>query len=194
MRTLLLPLLLLTACPPESDEKESEWDPFDDHDSRDNRDSRDDRDSDDWDTADVDTGDAPEVTTVAATLLADGVEIVIEGGTGGYDFGIAQTNAGAGPEDDWTGEDCYRGYQLGSGDISQNCHGVGRTGGRFYCTDDDGDGDCDYDSFTVPNPEQTLFHDGISGDITFYLADSSGDCWVWGDDPGYYNGSGCTEI
>lgn len=35
---------------------------------------------------------------------------------------------------------------------------------------------------------------GDSGNLTYALFATSGsDCWVWGDDPGYYDDFGCTE-
>lgn len=145
------------------------------------------------DTADTsDTSDTgTPATTVAATLMADGVELVIENGdAGGYDFGIVQS----GTADDWTGEDCYMGYDLGTGATSQNCHSASATGGYWYCLDEDADGDCDYDGFESPNEAQTLFYDGLEGGVTFYLADSTGACWVWGDDVAYYSALGCEEI
>ncbi len=140
------------------------------------------------DTATEDTGTEP-VFAASAELTATGVTVVIENGSGTYDFGIVQS----GTADNWTGEDCLNGYALGGGTVSLNCHSVGATGGTITAVSGS-----DYD-FASPDPAETLFTNDVgepgaadNGEVTYYLANEAGQCWVWGANTAYYAEKGCT--
>lgn len=133
------------------------------------------------DTATEDTGTEP-VFAASAELTATGVTVTLENGTGTYDFGIVQS----GTDDNWTGEDCFRGYALGSGAVSLNCHSVSAAGGTITAVEGS-----DYE-FSSPDANETLFKAGIDGDVTYYLANEAGQCWVWGANTAYYAEKGCT--
>jgi len=133
------------------------------------------------DTGSDDTG--TPAMTATAELTATGVTVTITNGTGSYDFGIVQS----GTSDNWTGEDCFRGYAL-SGGVSLNCHSVSATGGTLTAV-----AGSDYD-FGTPDPNETLFKAGIDGDVTYYLENEAGQCYVWGANAAYYAEKGCTEL
>jgi hypothetical protein len=128
--------------------------------------------------ADTDADTTPE-TTVEATLVADGVDVVITNGSGDYNFGIVQS----GTSDNWTGEDCYQGYTTGAGDNLQFCHAMSSSGGSLTKAE------------TLPLADgETLFYDGLPGSVGFYLEDSSGACYVWGDAASWWDAIGCTSL
>jgi hypothetical protein len=115
----------------------------------------------------------------------DLLELAIENGESGYDFGMAET--GAGPAG-WYGEDCFAGtppYFLchpvdGAGIALPSVHPeIGGPGLPF-----------------VYEAESTLFYDIHGADITVYLRGWDSDaCWTFGEDPSYYaDAFGCVVL
>ncbi len=140
------------------------------------------------DDCDGEVDEGVVVGDLAVTLRwsAKGVVVGIENGSGGYDFGMAETGAG---DLGWFGESCVLGEEpWGMPDYGYDiCHGLGATGGEVVHVSDIDDAD----------DGSTLFTDTIAaaGNITYVLFDDSGaQCWVWGDDPTYYAEFGCTKL
>jgi len=93
-----------------------------------------------------------------------------------WDFGMAETGSGNG----WYGEDCYEGY------ASFNfCHSIGINASIPEVSS------CSAldvaDGATLLDAEKDPF-------LTYYLADSLGNCWVWGHDTSYYGPLACEEM
>jgi hypothetical protein len=174
--TLLLPVATLSvAC-------------FDDKDDDDDEDDDEDDSGYDWSTTTGYYGTTGTGTTggstpaVSVSWGSTGVDIAIAGGAGGWWFGMAETR---GCSDCWTGEDCVYGYTYSGGSLNY-CHDAGDTGtGLTYGGD-----------ATALSAGTTLFPDSsFESTVTYYLesqADFS--CWVWGDDPSYYDGLGCDQL
>ncbi|MCA9492099.1 MAG: hypothetical protein KC621_19335 [Myxococcales bacterium] len=105
---------------------------------------------------------------------ADRVELSIEGGSGTYELGIAQTAIG--DQNGWFGEDCY------TGDV---CHQASSTGVVLHRVGTVAEIvagattliPVDYPVNTTPG-------------LTYYVA-TVGRCWVFGHDPAYYSTLGC---
>ena len=133
-------------------------------------------------------GDGMEVSV---TWGASAVSLSVTGGdvNASYQWGLAETgstcNNGAG--DCWTGEDCLDGYSTSGGNTFTYCHSVSNGsaslnyGGSFE---------------NLAESQETVFGDNsFDGSVTYILDDTvSGDCWVWGQDTGYYDGLGCNEL
>lgn len=119
----------------------------------------------------------------SVTWGSSSLQLDIEGGAGAYVFGIAETHSGC-ADYCWTGEDCVYGHP-DSG--LEYCHPMGATGGELY-----------YGGYPteLAEGEETVFPDSSYEDLTTYYLMSlqSEECWVWGAEPGYYDGLGCTEI
>lgn len=113
-----------------------------------------------------------------------GGDIGITGAASGWDFGMAETRAG---DVGWYGESCIPGDEpYGYSDYGYDiCHELGSTGGRIervYTTGDLEGG-------------TTLFSDTTSINLTYFLERlDDGACFVWGDDPAYYDELGCVEL
>ncbi|MEN0067601.1 MAG: polysaccharide deacetylase family protein [Myxococcota bacterium] len=86
-------------------------------------------------------------------------------------FGLAETEAGAAG---WFGEDCF----VGTGSVAL-CHPI--PGRRLELHQGAFD--------EVAEGERTLLWSDMN--LTYFLEDSEGACWVWGHDPSYYDGLGC---
>lgn len=137
------------------------------------------KDSGDTDTGDTTTG---EVTPSASVSWgSDSLTVTLTDGDDITFFGITET--GGGCTDCWTGEDCDGGYELSTGDLLQYCHPV--SGGSITLG-------YDGDPNSLSEGSETVFNAGFEGSVTYYIEDSSANCYVWGDNPGYY--AGCTEI
>lgn len=120
----------------------------------------------------------------SASWGPSGVTIDIENGSGTYELGMAETDSAS--PDPWTGEDCYEGYTLGDGTLLLYCHPLSSSGGSFT-----GGGNPN----SLDESSQTVFTSAFEDVITYYVSsDSTGECWVWGHDPDYYSGLGCTEL
>lgn len=132
--------------------------------------------------SDSDTdADADPVFDVAWGDL--GLTFTVDGGSGTYNLGIAETAPNSDP---WTGEDCLHGYALGSGDV------------LLYCHEDLRDGDTlayNGDPIDLDESRETVFpNDQFEARVTYYVdANATGECFVWGNDPSYYAGLGCTQ-
>lgn len=115
---------------------------------------------------------------------SSGVTLTITCGSGGYEFGMAETDQAS--DDPWTGEDCFNGYTTGDGTVYDICHvadstGVVLSGGTLGDLCDD----CGV----------TIMQNVASSVTTYYVSsDATGDCWVWGHDVSYYGTLGCTEM
>ncbi len=105
---------------------------------------------------------------------ATGVTVTIDGGSGSYDFGMAETGS---VFVGWLGEDC-------AGGVSgvERCHT--NVGARFRLTS------VTSSSAVVPG-STTLFDALNAGGITFVVIDGD-DCYTKGNDPRYY--AGCTRL
>ena len=103
-----------------------------------------------------------------------GVDVVITGGSGNYDFGMAETGS---VFPGWLGEDCLGGvpgYDL--------CHT--NVGDRFRLMSVTS-------STTVVPGVSTLFDYLNAGGVTFVVVDGA-QCYTKGNDPSYY--PGCTRL
>ena len=110
---------------------------------------------------------------------ASGITLELSGSGDLYWFGMAQTQG----DDPWTGEDCVYGYETAAGTTLSYCHYAGDAG-MFLTYGGD------------PNALEsgsTAFADSsVAGQLTYVLAsETTGRCYVWGDDPSYYDGLGC---
>lgn len=121
---------------------------------------------------DTDADTDPEVA-ISGSWSGDGqtYTLTITNGTGAYNLGMAETGAGA---NGWYGEDC-------TGENA--CHPAGTTGVTL--------------THVANIPEvvagsTTLLDGSLDANITYGVIDSTGACWAWGNDPGYY--STCTAM
>lgn len=135
--------------------------------------------------SEIDEDVPSEATEPEVTLNWDssGVEVAITGGGAGWDFGMAETGVG---DLGWFGESCIPGEEpYGYPDYGFDiCHTLNPTGGKVTYTSNINDVDDGY----------TLFTDVIAaaGNITYFLErHDDGACFVWGDDPAYYDELGC---
>jgi hypothetical protein len=134
---------------------------------------------------DVDEGTTRPDVTFTASWSARGLDLRIANGSGDYLLGMAETGVG---DVGWYGESCIIGSQpRGMEDYGYDvCHTLSATGGFVEYVGDLGDvGD-----------GSTIFTETIAaaGNITYAVfAQSSADCWVWGDDVSYYAAFGCLE-
>lgn len=142
------------------------------------------------DTAQVDTG--PE-DWVWVEWTDTALVLHINGGPGGYWFGLAQTTGACG-DWCWTAEDCLYGFvDPDSGEMwGPYCHEIGDAAQTQLSFG----GDCG----ALP-PGQTCLQDNALADgLGFFLESSqaaggTGDCWIWGHQAEeYYGGLGCTEL
>lgn len=131
------------------------------------------------DSGDTTGGDTP---SASVSWGASGISVTVTGNDNITFFGMAET--GGGCTDCWTGEDCDGGYELSSGDLLQYCHPI--SGGSLTLS-------YGGDANALSEGSETVFTDSsFDGAVTYYIEDSSANCYVWGDNPSYY--SGCTEI
>ena len=147
------------------------------------------------DTGDTETGETGDTGTPAATfavtVTATGVDVTITNGVGDYDFGLAQ----GGTTDNWTGEDCYNGYNLQDGTNLQFCHTAANGTTSFTSIRADVEAGTIGLQDGLATNTNTLFDSGLPGVISWYFADSSGACFVGGDDSsGNYDALGCQSI
>ena len=162
-------------------------------------DDDDDDDDDDSTTTPSDTG-PPDTgpTTTTTTTSPDACEpttpfkascvwtetafvISIEGGPGPYMLGLAETGTQTEP---WTGEDCVWGYTTTEGTLLSWCHDAGDVGTSLTYSGD---------PYALASGT-TVFTSEYANWVTYYLeSTTTGGCWVWGDDIGYYSGLGCNE-
>ncbi len=119
---------------------------------------------------------------VSVSWLSNRISVAIAGApsNASYRLGIAETGGNCG-DLCWTGEDCYLGYSNW-----RYCHDLSTTGGTLYYGGD----------ATSLDPGETVFYnDAFEPYTTFYLVDdTSGSCWVWGDQISYYQALGCVEL
>ena len=129
--------------------------------------------------AEADPGD-PVFT---ASLDGSGLQVDIENGLGTYVLGMAETSGGPDP---WTGEDCLRGFPLGSGELLLYCHPMADWGIHLSTVD----------SASQIHEGETTLLSVTQEPIIAYVAFEGGTdrCWVWGANAStYYAGQGCTE-
>lgn len=115
-------------------------------------------------------------------LLPEGVELTVEGGPGGYWFGLTESAEGG-----WTGEDCVHGFTTADAEQIFYCHEAPDRGKRTFVR---------VPSLREMNGATTLFDAANEGMLTYYLYSDplfggSGECWVQGADPAYYAAEGC---
>ena len=127
-----------------------------------------------------------EDLSVSVTWGEAGVTVSISGGSGGsYEFGMAETGAGAGG---WYGETCIpgdepRGYDDYGYDV---CHQLAGSGGFLTSI---------YPSIADVGVNQTLFDEIHEVDLTYFIGEEgTGACWVFGEDVGYYSDFDCEEL
>jgi hypothetical protein len=168
---------------------------FDDKDDDDDDDDDDEDSGYDWTTTTGYYGTTGTGTTTGTTGTSmptasvdwgsSAVVVDVSGGAGGWWFGMAEV---AGCDDCWTGEDCVFGYEY-SGGVLAWCHDAGDTGTTLtYGGDPIG-----------LNRGTTAFSRSADGDVAYFLESDmeyggDGSCWVWGADPTYYDGLGCTAL
>ena len=125
-----------------------------------------------------------------SVTLTLAVENGLEGAS--YFWGIAETSGSCLDSEwgCWTGEDCFRGFDTESGNLTY-CHPVDATGGNLsYGATPDG----------VAEGMDTVFGSADFSSVTTHIVDDQGSaegpCWVWGADATYYSGYGktCTEM
>ena len=112
------------------------------------------------------------------------VTLAVSGGGSTYWWGIAETSGSADP---WTGEDCVYGYTLSDGSVlGPYCHDAGATGISLSYGGDP----------TALSEGTTVFPDNsYASGTTHYAEDmATAACWVWGADPSYYDGLGCSAM
>ena len=134
--------------------------------------------------ADTDTdSDTDADPTFSESWTGSGVNFTVDGGSGTYTLGMAETDAAS--PDPWTGEDCLNGYTLSSGTVLLYCHPLSSSGGSFT-----GGGS----ATALDESSETVFDSTFSSVLTYAAwSDDSGDCWTWGADTSYYTGEGCIE-
>jgi len=170
--SLLLPVVFSAACGDKDDDDD------DDDDSGYESDS----------DTDVDSDTDTDTPSVSVDWGGSSIDLDIDGGPGAYWFGIAQTSTGS-PED-WTGEDCIYGYEIGDGEVLSYCHDAGDSGTSLTYGGNP----------TSLSAGTTVFPDSsFSGEVTYYLESDpdfggDGSCFVWGQDTSYYSGLGCSEL
>ncbi len=131
----------------------------------------------DW----TDDGEVPTDTdgdTLPDIGCGDSVTVTITDPLGetSWSFGMAETGSTNG----WTGEDCYQGY------LTYNfCHSVGVADTIPETTD------CSANSVA---DGVTLMDAAKDPFLTYYLEDSLGTCFTWGEDITYYGPVNCTEM
>ena len=111
-----------------------------------------------------------------------------------YNFGVVE-NAGVclGSEwGCWTGEDCFRGYDLTDGSNLLYCHPVRDTSLQLAYG---------AATYAVDEGSNTVFYSDEWSGFTTYLLDNAASsanntCYTWGADTSYYNGyyKTCTEM
>ena len=117
------------------------------------------------------------------TLSAEGVEIDVVGGPGGYWFGVVDA-----ADRSWTAEDCLGGQELSDGQVVDYCHDAGNSGRRRFLK---------VERAQDMTPATTLFDIAKDGMLTYVLFSDpafggSGECWIQGANPGYYSDAGCS--
>ena len=164
---------------------------FDDKDDDDEDDDDDDT-AVDWGTTGTWTGTGTGTggggggPSASVTWGSRSVDLTVSGGPGAYWFGITESTC----DDCWTGEDCIYGYSLGDGTVLAWCHDAGDTGTSLTY----GGSPIELDAGTTVFPDATY-----DGKVTYYLESDpefggDGSCYVWGADPSYYAGLGCTNL
>ena len=145
-------------------------------------------------TETTDTADTEEVVVADPTFAVSwgdsSVSLSITDAADGasYYWGITENS---GCDDCWTAEDCFMGYDLGTGTNLSYCHPVSATGGELSY----GAGATD-----VVEGSTTLFWEAAYSTKVTYIVDdrSSADapCWTWGADTTYYGGyeKSCTAM
>lgn len=125
------------------------------------------------DTGSEDTSDSgtPAVTG-SAEWTATGVAITLNNATAPLSFGMAETTEGG-----WLGEDCLPGNA---------CHplAVGSTINLVSVNT----------IAEVQAGSTTLLKSTMQEGITYYVADATGSCWVWGHNVAHYASKSCTEL
>lgn len=155
---------------------------FDDKDDDDEDDEDEDDSGYDWGTA---TGTTTGTTgtggpAVSVNWGSSGIDVDISGGSSGW-FGMAETYD---CDDCWTGEDCVYGYSYSGGSLNY-CHSVGGSGTSLTYGGDAGN----LMSGTTVFPDASF-----ESYVTYYLEQDDGSCYVWGADPSYYDGLGCSSL
>jgi hypothetical protein len=107
------------------------------------------------------------------------IEVTEACGETEWQFGMAET--GAPNASGWTGEDCYLGYASYT-----YCHTIGNAATLNEVAD------CSVSS--IVESSSTLLDASKDPFLTYYLSDSAGTCYVWGEDTTYYASQGCTEL
>jgi len=142
----------------------------------------------------IDTGSGPALSEFSVTwgdssvILEFQIENPLENAD--YYWGIVETGT---EEDPWTGEDCFRGYTLDNGTIFSFCHPITETGAELFYT---------ADVLSLIEASETLFtpiNEDYTRTTTHIIDDRVGvdsPCWVWGDNPSYYENYGkiCFEM
>ena len=115
------------------------------------------------------------------TWGASSIDVSVAGVTPAF-FGMAETNNCT---DCWTGEDCLNGYDAG-GTLLAYCHPM--TGASLSLA-------YGGDFAALAEGSETVFTDNSKEpNATYYVETTDGACYVFGADPSYYSGVGCTEL
>jgi hypothetical protein len=123
---------------------------------------------------------------ISASLTATGAELTITNGAAGdWFFGLSEF----GTTDNWTGEDCNVGYDVG-GTIYQWCHPSANTG--VTLTKVTSTAWADIAAEMDADPTKTLFDSTKTA--AFYVEDPTGACYVDNDTAGAYATLGCAAF
>ena len=133
----------------------------------------------------IDEGIDTTPFSASVSWSSAGVDVTITGTASSYEFGMAETGAG---DLGWFGETCIWGSEpWGYDDYGVDvCHSLGSSGGFIVSV---------YPDLGDVETNATLFPQSLSNNITYFIGDNaSTDCWVFGDDPGYYSEFGCDTL
>lgn len=144
------------------------------------------------DSAGPDSGAGPTTTEPAAPEAGvvwgpGSLTLTVSGGGGAWWFGMAETTQCT---DCWTGEDCLYGYETGDGAVYVYCHDIEDSGATLTYGG----------NLAELVPGTTVFqNNSLDGRITYLLESDpeyggDGSCWVWGQDPSYYDGMLCGQL
>ena len=151
--------------------------------------------TDTTDTTDTEDTEVPAPTANPSVTWGDSsvsLTLTVENGLDGasYVWGIAETSSDCG-DNCWTGEDCFEGFELESGDVLNYCHPISATGGELFYGGE---------AASLGEGSETVFQNADLSEATTHIIDDRGSdegpCWVWGQDVSYYSGyaKSCTEM
>jgi hypothetical protein len=113
--------------------------------------------------------------------------LATSGGAGGWWFGVVESSEEASGR--WTGEDCLWGFEAADGGMYSYCHDATDNGVTLLLGGDPANLQRGATALSPRQIERATYY--LESDPLF---GGDGSCWVWGADPGYYRGLGCTQL